>query len=185
MDDYVSKPLEPDVLLEVLKTLLPGATGATENGKTKIGGLATGSDAASSAPGPLAFDVKTLAERCLGKIDLIERIIVRFEAEASGFLQEVDALVSEADAGGVALFAHKLKGMAANISANELHGIARELERVAKEDNLDAVHELIPALRREMKRCVQDVPEVLARVRGQESCSPHRDKVSNANSRRR
>ena len=136
MNDYLSKPVELERLAEVLAKWLPagGAGGATKP------------DAVTSAgePAQAVFNPEALLRRLMGDRQLAG-IVLRGSSRmfppswticASGWMQ--------ADAAGVRLQAHALKGAAATVAAEGLRAVALAMERAGTDGQLDRCGELLP-----------------------------------------
>ncbi len=77
------------------------------------------------------FGYHELCNRCLGNIQLVERVVAAFE---EGFSADLDQLRSFIVAGQIeeaAKLAHKIKGASANIAAYQLQAVAADIERAA------------------------------------------------------
>ena len=169
MDDYISKPLVPDTLVNAIESRLRSGshmTSASECSEESTMVPDGTDDNASLSPAIApAFNTEALCQRCLGNVDLIEKVLNQFQADANGLLDQLATLVEANDPGEVAKLAHLLKGMAANLSANELQQAACGLESLAREARLDAGGEVLAQLRSEVEHCLNDIPAVLAKAR--------------------
>ncbi|MDZ4779894.1 MAG: Hpt domain-containing protein [Planctomycetia bacterium] len=120
-----------------------GATGAIS--PTIFDGLgpARSSVAGSNRP----FDVPQLLERCLGSRQLVERVLNSFETRFEPEFQVIGAELTGGDPEAVAKAAHRFKGACANAAADELAGLAAELETAALSENLEraqSVYDRLP-----------------------------------------
>jgi len=148
MNDYLSKPVDPHQLAQVLLRWLPdraaagaawvgpvagapAAVPAAGRGEDDVGGLSPPDD----LPAPSLPDLDLAGT--LGRLDgdrAILQLILRV------FLQEVDqwpaqfaAARAEADLGTLVRLAHTLKGTAANVGATRVWETAAALEKALKE----------------------------------------------------
>jgi len=80
--------------------------------------------------GPEPFDKAELLRRCLGNEDLLRNLVGRFTERIVAELCEASSL-GDGDTRKLAAFAHRLKGLAANLAAHPLERRAAELERLA------------------------------------------------------
>jgi signal transduction histidine kinase/DNA-binding response OmpR family regulator len=146
MDGYVSKPIEPRELLKVIASRLrPGGAGAPA---PPPGGAAAFAEPASP------FEVESLRRRCLGNLDLVQRMIDKFKSRAAEDLERLRDELKAANAEGTCRVAHALKGSAANLSAIAIQGLAAEIERLGREGELAAAGELLDRLGDEINRCI-------------------------------
>jgi HPt (histidine-containing phosphotransfer) domain-containing protein len=79
-----------------------------------------------------ALDVNELLGRCLGKTELVQRVLTRFQKQLSDDLVRIGAAVAAGDSAVVASVAHRIKGAAANVSAHAVHLQAASLETAAR-----------------------------------------------------
>ncbi len=131
---YVSKPFEPDQLIETLITLLHGKEpNVQERGETSKNILA---DTAYTV------DFNDGIKRMGGDEAIYRLVLQSFTDENSGVAEELrSAIRSKSFAQGEQI-AHKIKSSAGNIGAKNLHDIAVELQRAFKEENESAIMEL-------------------------------------------
>jgi HPt (histidine-containing phosphotransfer) domain-containing protein len=76
-------------------------------------------------------DLTALKARCLGNVDLVERVLKKFAAQLDGDLKELERALSVGDASTFAAVAHRIKGSSANIEARHLSANASLAERQA------------------------------------------------------
>lgn len=98
-------------------------------------GLGPAKPAPSGSNRPL--DVAQLLERCLGSRQLVERVLKSFESRFDEELQSVRAELTTRNVESLARAAHRLKGACANAAANELAGLASDVETAAREESFD------------------------------------------------
>ena len=175
MDDYMSKPIEPDQLVAMLnkhlpnespepKALSPVSAGDDDRASDPVRAASAATTMAQpvswqcATDGP--FDFASLLVRCMGKQDFAERILHAFKGKVLGDLDALEGHVLAADAQKIAFVAHGLKGSAANVSAKGLHQAAAELEQVAKAADFGRVEACLEAVRREIRSCVDYLSKV-------------------------
>ena len=139
MDAYLTKPLEPRQLEEVLKQHILGHA-ADEVGK-------------ASAAGEPLLDMSRL--EALGGIGdgaspLVERIIASFVVGAQDTLTAIRRAIETTDPTELARLAHRLGGSAANLGAARVSGICRELEQNGRSGDIRAAERLVPSLASEL-----------------------------------
>ncbi len=141
MDDYLTKPLDPQALAAALsKWMTPPAT--AHGGQ---GGTAT---AAAAEP----IDYPSLLRRCFGKQELASRLVRKFAEQAGDDLKAMVFAAGQNDAAGLAAAAHRLKGAAANVSAESLRQIATELETLGRAGTIASAGALLEQSQRELDR---------------------------------
>ena len=105
-------------------------------------------EAQASAP----VDIDDLLGRCLGRIDLAERILQTFQTALEGDLKKLEAAVSAFDANEIAHVAHRIKGASLAVSAHRLTECARSIELSANARRLDEIPEHLARLKSESSR---------------------------------
>ncbi len=99
-----------------------------------------------------------LLSRCLGNVDLAERLLNRFQTEFARGLEELEQLVEAKDSETVCRVSHRLKGAAANISAADLQSALDELHEFGKNEDLDDGSGLLGRLSDEYNRFLLACP---------------------------
>ena len=136
MDDYLSKPLDPNVLVQMLAKWMRKKSEDTP--------------AAAAKPEPI--DYPSLLQRCGGKQDLAERLARKFAEQTAEDVRGISLAIQRQDAGALAASAHRLKGASANVSAENLRLLAEELELLGQNNNLPEAAALLPQLQSELAR---------------------------------
>lgn len=77
-------------------------------------------------------DLEQLVRRCMGRIELAERLLKSFESRFPVDLSKIEECLANDDASGLARSVHQLKGAAANISAPELYAILARMEQAVR-----------------------------------------------------
>jgi PAS domain S-box-containing protein len=142
MDDYLSKPLDPEALARVLAKWLGRPASPAPDVAAVPPAAATG----GFADLPAVFDEPGLLKRLLGNRSLAQKIVRGFLDDAASQMTGLRAELEKADANAVRRHAHTLKGAAANVSANALREVALRAEHAAKAGELEDVASLLPAL---------------------------------------
>jgi hypothetical protein len=117
MNEHISKPIDPDRLVAVLKRLmdtLPPAQGA-------MAGNPTAAPLADDAIGPIVgMDVDAALARMGGKQKLLRKSLVRFYEGFRNADSQIRTLRTAGDTDALARLLHTLKGIAATLSADAL-----------------------------------------------------------------
>jgi PAS domain S-box-containing protein len=157
MDDYISKPVSPQTLADALDKWLPKVM---DEGRKENAG---GGDAPSLiTSGPLViFDRAGMMARLMDDKELARTV-------AEGFLgdipRQVEALRGYLDSGdipGAERQAHTIKGASANVGGEALRAVAFEMEKAARDGNLDAAGRQMSGLETEFDRLKQSLTEEL------------------------
>ena len=138
MDDYLTKPLDPELLAATLAKWLPSRV--------------IPQAAPSEIVPPPPIDYPGLLRRCMGKPELAARLVRKLVQQAEQDLLAITAAVQHNDAAVLATSAHRLKGACANVSAGELRQTAADLETMGRSAPLVAANSLVEKLQREVAR---------------------------------
>ena len=141
MDDYVSKPIQPQSLIEVIGRWVDKIVP-----KKSEGSLIELSEAKE------AFDKTGLLDRLGGDEALFQEILGVFLDDAPNRIEQMQQHLKEEDLAGLELQAHSLKGAAMNIGGKGLQKVAFEIEVAARNRELDRAGELVAEILEEFKR---------------------------------
>ena len=108
-----------------------------------------------------AFRPDELLARCLGRTDLMKRILGKFRGTFVKDYDLLEAAVEQANAADVALLSHRLKGAAANIGAPAIRDVAVTIEDKARQQSLEGCRELLRVLANEWTRFLDAIDEHL------------------------
>jgi CheY-like chemotaxis protein len=144
MDDYVSKPIRIEELVEALSKSRPLAASQEDPGSepVKAGSevRSEASDVADPVPDAAVLDPKAL-ENLLsmlgGEYVYLEELIDSFLEDAPKLLAELNQYVEGGDAAGVHRMAHSLKSNGADFGATAFSDLCKELEMMAKSGAID------------------------------------------------
>lgn len=101
---------------------------------------------------PPVFDREDLLARCLGKLDLAERVLAKFHLRFELDLDELEQAMRSEDLESLARVAHRLKGASANVAAVRLRVKAAGIEELARRGCLQEISEYMEGLRSEWAR---------------------------------
>ncbi|MGD0464350.1 MAG: response regulator [Tepidisphaeraceae bacterium] len=132
MDDYISKPIDLDLMVEVIEKNLPGQ---------------------ETAPAP-PIEIASLLKRCRGKQQLVERLFSTFSSTIAKQLDALDRALAGADSIELARLAHSIKGAAANLDAAAIRSSAAGLEKLAAAGDLGAAATEIQNLKDKVQECL-------------------------------
>ena len=167
MDDYVSKPLVPNRLIEVIQTLLAKSSLASGADTVIDTSSATAAAPLTSASEPAApIMIAALLERCLGNVETVTLILDEFEREAVKDLEEITRFLDIGDCAGLARVAHSLKGSSGILSAEAVAAIALKLERMGRAGVLVEKDHLLVQLNDEIHRCIDYLPTARTAIAG-------------------
>ena len=152
MDGFLSKPVGIDALGRVLRDHLPDTalTAATpapvvvrSQPVVALGGRA---GRAVTAPTLDTSRLDELAEMGSGAFPLIQRAIDHFVDGVGDAVEELRAGLADGDAPTLRSHAHRLKGAASNLGALRVVELARHLEELAEDGQLEDAGEVLGQL---------------------------------------
>ena len=97
------------------------------------------------------IDLEALKARCLGNLDLVDRVLAKFTGQVDADLDEFDRAINDRNSAKAAQLAHRIKGIAGSVEARRLYADAAQAEQRALENRL------------------ADLPDDLIRMRGDRS----------------
>lgn len=98
------------------------------------------------------INVEDLLTRCLGRLDLAERILQKFLDALDVDVRQLEAAVQAGNADEVAHLAHRIKGASLAVSAGQLTACARHLEDSATAHRVEEFAGQLELLRQESRR---------------------------------
>jgi Amt family ammonium transporter len=162
MDDYVTKPIDPDQLLKTIERHLAeqsphviGASKPAPEAQTTAGSATIPTSASSGMP---PVDTSSLLRRCRGKASLVEQLLQKFESQALEQLRSLEEAASRNDREAIARISHAVKGAAANLSAESVRASAMTLEGSAAALGEDELLRGIERLAASVRECVAYIP---------------------------
>jgi two-component system, sensor histidine kinase and response regulator len=165
MDDYVTKPVDPHVLDEVLEKWLSESERDGRNAEIGSRNAEDRTDSAlrlptselpvphSDFPIPTSpFDRGALMERLMDDADLMREVLDEFLADIPRQIQGLKSSLETGDARQAERRVHSIKGAAANVAADALRDVAFEAEQVGKAGDLEAMTAVLPRIEGEFER---------------------------------
>jgi signal transduction histidine kinase/DNA-binding response OmpR family regulator/HPt (histidine-containing phosphotransfer) domain-containing protein len=146
MNDYVSKPVNPQALAEALDRWLPVRVVIPVEPSGEIQEQVGG-----DADTPV-FDKAALMQRLLDDDELARVVIAGFLEDIPLQIQTLKDYLEAGDVIGTERQAHTIKGASANIGGEALRAIANELEKLGKSGDLPAVRERMGELELQFAR---------------------------------
>ncbi|MCC6694414.1 MAG: response regulator [Candidatus Hydrogenedentes bacterium] len=140
MDEYLSKPVRPEALAEVVGRFL-GEVSVSGSGHLPV-----------RTSTRKAFDRDSLLSRLDGDAELLEELLGLFFKDAGERLEGIRRAIAAGGAEAVATLAHTLKGSASNIEAQAMAEAAKQIEAGAATGDWEVVSRGFDALCGEFQR---------------------------------
>jgi PAS domain S-box-containing protein len=137
MDDFLTKPVDPEALAATLARVVDGLPAATV--------------VVASPPGPAGGELDLsrldmLRDMAPGNTSYLDRAIGHFVSNAPHALASIRAAVVAGDAAALQQAAHRLAGSASNMGVRPVDTAARRLELVADAGTTEGAEELLGSL---------------------------------------
>jgi HPt (histidine-containing phosphotransfer) domain-containing protein len=156
MNDYVTKPISPQALVEVLDKWLP-----KENDDRCAEVMKKNETEEDASRSSLIFDRAGFMCRLMDD-EYLARVVVK------GFLEDIPKQIAAlkgyletGDVAGAERQAHTIKGASANVGGERLQEAAFKMEKAARAGDLSAAGRLIPELEAQFDRLNQAMKKEL------------------------
>ncbi|HBF33228.1 TPA: hypothetical protein DDW35_01565 [Candidatus Sumerlaeota bacterium] len=136
MDDFISKPVNPKVMVEMIQGWLARAKSANAEEKNAENLTAY-------------FDEADFLNRLMDDREIGKTLIEAFFGEITGRMTELDQVIFQENLPGIQNVAHALKGLAGNMSAFTLRDAAGQLEDAAEAQNREGIPGLFAEVRKQ------------------------------------
>jgi len=154
MDDYVSKPFQPEDIISVINRIVKVDAEVVRNVNQENMSSDNAMQSGTTNPTVLkepectvsVFDKEELLRRLGGNATVLPRLLAMFTNNAAGFLKALRQAINEGNDEQVRIQAHSIKGAAANISAHKMQETAALLELAVRDGRRDEWSKLIAQL---------------------------------------
>jgi len=149
MNDYLSKPIDPEKVINMLKKWLPNdeanalSSDVDDSMKTDNKGDRKGDNDS------IIFDYDDMSARLMNDPDLMKAVAEIFYQDTAEQLEELNAAIENKNVMSSAAIIHKIKGAAANVGGKRVATLAFNMELAAKADNIIDLQDNIAQLERE------------------------------------
>ena len=162
MNDYITKPIVPDRIAEVLAQWLPSERLPTETSSDVV------IDTERSLPARAAaideqpvFDHQALRGRLMNDDALLREVVTGFLGDMQTQIAELEALAEVGDLPAVKQHAHKIRGAAANVGGMALSAAALEAELAGESGNAAQAGLVVAGMRNQLNRLGAVIGETL------------------------
>jgi len=146
MTDFISKPVEPDMLARILHLHLAKAGEKAAGVADQDEPVSVKENADSPFTPVTVFDRGKLLERFGNDGELMDMVVASFLEEAVQVFERLKDAVDKAQMEDIRSCAHALKGTAGNVNAEQVREAALILERAAESGDRDRVSRLTASL---------------------------------------
>ena len=157
MNDYLAKPINPKALAEIVYKWLP--TDEQNNKKQEEG--KNNIEASSSLP---VFDENSLLNRLSGEKELFAVVANVFLEDIPNQIKALHEVLEAGDIPNSELQAHKIKGAAANVSAEALQEVAHIMEKAANAGDLAAASKKLDELDKQFRLLQEAMKTILSEI---------------------
>ena len=142
MDDYISKPLEDQDLVDVVeKWLKAGSSGIVTEPKAEN---------KNREEDPLLFDRSALLQRIMNDEEIMTSLLSSFTNNIAALQNNLGDAITSGDTTEIRLHAHSIKGAAANVSALSVYQMAGTIELAAQKEELDKMEMWLEKLNKQI-----------------------------------
>jgi CheY-like chemotaxis protein/HPt (histidine-containing phosphotransfer) domain-containing protein len=157
MDDFITKPIEPNSLYLVLAKWLPEAQRAETSSVSKNGSAKPISAASAGATEAAVINLNVLGSMVNNDPAKIRKFAIMFLATARDILAEMDVARTQRDMATLSSLGHKLKSSAKTVGAASFAELCQELETIGKIGDWSQAEVLLPQLPLLLERIAQQV----------------------------
>ncbi|WP_320008653.1 response regulator [Maridesulfovibrio sp.] len=157
MDDHITKPIDPDLLIETLSKWLPKKTnhsGRSPERPQFPDGQAT------DIPNLPGIDTEKGMHRVRGNTKLYLKLLGDFAKNSSDKQTELLESITNKTYVNTRAMAHSMKGVAGNLGIDNLHGILQEMEALSEQET-DIGEPIIQKFKDEIQRVAKGILEFL------------------------
>lgn len=159
MDDYLTKPINPELLLSTIVERVDWHTSNQPTSPSDAHDTNQSSLVQPQTDDEPVINMQEALARCAGNTAALVAVLDAFNEMLQDAQTAFPQLVSLEDIEGVRSKAHSIKGAASNVGATDLAETAAAIERSAKNDDLAAIH--------------QGMEDLTARIEGMSASIPH------------
>jgi PAS domain S-box-containing protein len=149
MNDYISKPVSANALVDVLTKWLPQSHKSKGPASAPAGPVAS---PPASAGEPAVFNRAAFTERLMGDEELAQSIIAVFLEDMPRQIDALEQYLAAGDNHNAGSQAHTIKGTAANLGGEAMQAAAAKIEQLIARNKLLAARKLAVELKEHFAR---------------------------------
>ena len=155
MDDYLSKPIEPAKVIDMLDKWLPK--------HAKPGNIEEIEVVEELIERTVAvFDYDDMAGRLMGDVELMQSVAEIFSEDVAEQIADLKIAVETADVAKSTAIMHQIKGAAANVGGKSLSALALKMEQAGKAEQLDQIEQNVAPLEQEFNALKMAMEQALS-----------------------
>lgn len=163
MNDYISKPIVIERLVEVLEKWVPDKIQIEKEPTTVVKKTVPDREhisASAHTDMPMVFDYKSFMKRVMEDKELARTILNSFMEDVPKQIEILKKYIEEKHVYEAERQAHSIKGASANVGGEQLREIAFRIEKLCKEGNITEVPELIQQMEEKFKELSDKIKEI-------------------------
>jgi len=137
MDAHVAKPVDVEILIAILRDLVPGVVPEAAPGASDSLPAALSAPAYALPAHLPGIDLDTALARMGGNYDALAALLKRFERTHGDTVLEVRAAIGSGERLAALQALHRLRGVAANLGANEVARLSAVVETALHQHHTD------------------------------------------------
>ena len=155
MDDYISKPIDPELLkTKLIHYLLEDKVEYEEHNEIDTQKVEQDKDTIDKS----VWNKDEVLARLGGSEKILAKILEVFQREMQEEMQKLSKALQNEDRESVRLHAHTIKGASSNMGANKVQSVAKEIEQASKEEDFGVLQEKHQLLQRDLKELLNLLP---------------------------
>jgi len=159
MNDYLPKPIDPDLLVRTLLRWVRPSDERPGNGASRPARGDGAGDPQASPPGSPELDTALGLRQVSGRASLYQSVLARFARNHADDVERIGRAIGASQRSEAERLAHTLKGVAAQIGALALRDAAQQLETALRERaSDDRVAPLLAELDARARRLLEVLP---------------------------
>jgi len=162
MNEHVAKPINPNILFETLlhwvkpKEKVDVHSNAVENSIIDING-----DGNTDYKDVEEIDIEAGIARVGGKKEFYFKLLSDFYADHENDLKLMDEAITDGDVNKAQRIIHTLKGISGSLGAEAFQIVAKDVDGILKEENIQKYKEYFPKLTAEFKLLISEIKQLI------------------------
>ena len=157
MNDYISKPVEPEKMFAVLKKWLKNKKRNETVDKTPAKKSFNGTDKKLSGINIDGIDIPVALARLDGNAELLIELFIMFRDNYSGSADQIRKDIKNGDYKHAAYIVHNIKGVSGNLSAGKLFEKSAMLEKAVSSGDDELIFEILTGFELELKSVIDSI----------------------------